>query len=205
MNLKNNLSNINDLVYVLNSGGIAVIPTDTVYGIVCDALNYEAVSKIYTLKKRNPNKPMIILVSNIEMVKRYAYINSYLEEDIIKNNTPGPLTIILKKKDTISNIVTSNKDEVAVRIPDDLFLQKLITKLDKPIVATSANIAGSNTITKINELDNSIKDNVDYLIDCGYCNREASTIIKIVDEKIFFIRKGSIANNIISKYSDKII
>ena len=205
MVLKSNLSNINDLVHVLDTGCTAVIPTDTVYGIVCDALNYEAVSKVYSLKRRSLNKPMIILVSSIDMLKRYAYINDSLEEEIIKNSTPGPLTIILKKKDIIPNIVTSNKDEVGIRIPDDNFLQELITRLDRPIVATSANIAESDTITEISELDSSIKDNVDYLIDSGYCNREASTIIKIIDSKISIIRKGSIANNIINKYSDRII
>lgn len=192
------------LVEVLNKGGMAIIPTDTVYGIVCDALNEEAVRNVYNLKKREFNKPMIILVSDLEMLYKYTKDIKNLENELISEYWPGPLTIIFKKKECLPDIVTSSLDEIGVRLPDDADLIKLIKELNKPIIATSANISSEETITKIDQLDKEIIATVDYIKDGGVVNKSSSTIVKVIDNKIKIFREGSISKNLKIKYKDRI-
>lgn len=106
---KNEMEKIKELI---KSGGVIVIPTDTVYGMACDALNEKAVRRIYDLKKRDLGKPMNILVSNIDMIKKITFPLSNIETQIINNFMPGALTIILKKNDVIPDVVTSGLDTI---------------------------------------------------------------------------------------------
>lgn len=186
-------------------GGIGVIPTDTVYGLVCDALNIESVDKVYKLKKREYNKPLVILVSSIDMLRRCIKDLNHLELDIIKNYWPGELTIVFKKSDYIPDIVAGGTDEIAIRMPNNKDLINLINSIDRPLVATSANVSSQDTITNINKLEDSIKDNIDFIIDGGTINNKASTIIKVIDNKIRIYREGNISKDIITKYKDIII
>ena len=194
--------NINEVVEILKCGGIAVLPTDTVYGIVCDALCISSVKKVYELKSRPYSKPMVILVSNIDMLKKYSSNISKLESSLIKTYMPGELTIILNKSDLIPDIVTSNTKEVAIRIPNNEKLLEIINKLDRPIVATSANISSHEVITNVSLLEDSIKNNVDYIYDGGYVNKSSSTIVKVNDNKISILREGSLIADIRVKFKN---
>lgn len=191
---------IEKLVDILKNGGIAVIPTDTVYGIVCDALDEEAVDKIYQLKKRSYSKPMIVLMSDMDMVKKYTKSLSKLEKKLFDTFAPGPLTVLVKKADSIPGVVNSNLPDLGVRIPDDKDLQLLISKLGHPIVATSANVSSSETITRINMLEDSIKDNVDYIYNGGSIYRGASTIVREKDNMVEILRNGDLTENIIEEF-----
>ena len=187
---------INYLVQILDDGEIAVIPTDTVYGIVGDVTNENTINKIYSLKQREKNKPLLILVSSLEMLSKYVEDISSLELEIINNFWPGPLTIIFNNKKNLSDTLTAGKKEIAIRMPDDKALLDLINKLGKPIIATSANIAHQKTITSVDLLENSIKDNISYIYDAGYLEDKPSTIIKIENDNVIFIREGIIAKDI---------
>ena len=191
---------IEKLVDILKNGGIAVIPTDTVYGIVCDALDEEAVDKIYQLKKRSYSKPMIVLMSDMDMVKKYTKSLSKLEKKLFDTFAPGPLTVLVKKADSIPDVVNSGLPDLGVRIPDDKDLQLLISKLGHPIVATSANVSSSETITRINMLEDSIKDNVDYIYNGGSIYRGASTIVREKDNMVEILRNGDLTENIIEEF-----
>lgn len=191
--------NINYLAGILKRGGVAIIPTDTVYGLIGDATNEETIKKIFTIKHREKTKPLLILVSNMEMLNRYVENISNRELAIINKFWPGPLTIIFNNKKNLSNILTANKNEIAIRMPNNKTLLNLINKLDRPIIATSANIAHQKTITSLNLLEDSIKENVDYIYDIGYLEDNPSTIIRVLNTKIEIIRAGSIAKDI-SKY-----
>lgn len=103
---------IDKLKKVIKSGGVVIIPTDTVYGLAADSLNPDAIKRIYEIKKRDFSNPMNILVSNIDMIKKVTNKLSQEEENIIENFFPGALTIILEKNDSIPNIVTSNLSTV---------------------------------------------------------------------------------------------
>lgn len=186
-------------------GGIGVIPTDTVYGLVCDALNIDSVDKIYKLKKRDYNKPLVILISNIEMLKRCVKNINELEFDIINRYWPGELTIVFKKSNYIPDIVAGGTDEIAIRMPNNIELIELIDSIDRPLVATSANVSSKETITNIEMLEDSIKNNIDFIIDGGNINNNASTIIKVIDNKIKVYREGNISKDIINAYKDIII
>lgn len=188
--------NKEELVNVLKKGGIAVIPTDTVYGIICDALNEDAVDKVYQLKKRSYKKPMIILVSDVDMLMKYTKSLSPLEKKLFDTFAPGPLTVLVKKADTIPDIVTSGLDVVGVRIPDDKDLQESISLLGHPVVATSANVSSSETITKIDLLEDSIRKNVDYIYNGGSIYRGASTIVRERDHMVEIVRNGDLTENI---------
>ncbi|MBR6948674.1 MAG: threonylcarbamoyl-AMP synthase [Bacilli bacterium] len=196
---------MNNIVNKIIKGGIGVIPTDTVYGLVCDALNIDSVDKIYKLKKRDYNKPLVILVSNIEMLKKCIRNLNDLELDIINKYWPGELTIVFKKSNYIPDIVAGGTDEIAIRMPNNKELVDLINSVDRPLVATSANVSSQDTITNINKLEDSIKDNIDFIIDGGTINNSASTIIKVIDNKIKIYREGNLAKEILNTYKDIII
>ena len=173
--------------------------------MVCDALNIDSVDKIYKLKKRDYNKPLVILISNIEMLKRCVKNINELEFDIINRYWPGELTIVFKKSNYIPDIVAGGTDEIAIRMPNNIELIELINSIDRPLVATSANVSSKETITNIEMLEDSIKNNIDFIIDGGNINNNASTIIKVIDNKIKVYREGNISKDIINAYKDIII
>lgn len=196
--------NIDYLSDILKNDGLAVIPTDTVYGLVGDATNEEVIKKIFDLKQREKEKPLLILVSNLDMLNHYVENISKIELEIINSFWPGPLTIIFANKKNLSDTLTSGKKEIAIRMPNNKDLLNLINKLNKPIVATSANIAHKKTITSIDLLEDSIKNNIDYIYDGGYLEDIPSTIIKVSDNKVEIIREGIIAQEIKSFIKEKI-
>lgn len=187
---------VNSLVNILNNGGIAVIPTDTVYGLVGDATNENVIKKVFLIKQRENSKPLLILISNFDMLKKYVKNISSLELGIINKFWPGPLTIIFQNKKNLSDVLTANKSEIAIRMPNDERLLDLINKLDKPIIATSANIAHKKTITSIDLLEEKIKNNVDYIYDGGFLEDNPSTIIKVINNKVTIVRDGIISKDI---------
>ena len=187
---------VNSLVNILNNSGIAVIPTDTVYGLVGDATNENVIKKVFLIKQRENSKPLLILISNFDMLKKYVKNISSLELGIINKFWPGPLTIIFQNKKNLSDVLTANKSEIAIRMPNDERLLDLINKLDKPIIATSANIAHKKTITSIDLLEDKIKNNVDYIYDGGFLEDNPSTIIKVIDNKVIIVRDGIISKDI---------
>lgn len=179
-------------IEVLKNGGIIIIPTDTVYGITCDIENENAIRKIFKLKERNNNKPICVLTSSVEKIKKIAYINEH-ENKLIKKYMPGALTIILKKKDNVSNILTSNLNTIGVRIPNDKIALKILDKLDFPLAVTSANISGDEAGIKIEDFIDYFNNKVDIIINGGKTNlKVSSTIIKVIDKKINVLREGTI-------------
>jgi len=167
----------------LNDREIILYPTDTVWGIGCDATNEIAVAKIYSIKEREESKSLVILVSDIEMLKHYIkeIPNSLI--DVLKNATK-PTTVIYKNPKGLAKNVIAKDNTVAIRIVQDEFCQKLIQKFGKPIVSTSANISGSPTPGTFKEIDQSILGRVDYVVNLyqDKINDSPSTIIKISNE-----------------------
>lgn len=187
---------INYLTNILENGGIAIIPTDTIYGLIGDATNEKVIKKIYKIKHREKTKPLLILISNIEMLNNYVENISNLERKIIAKFWPGPLTIIFNNKKNLSASLTSGKNEIAIRMPNNKSLLELINKLNKPLIATSANISNKKTITSIDLLEDNIKNDIDYIYDGGYLEDIPSTIIRVLDNKVEFVRAGLLTKNI---------
>ena len=171
---------------ILN-GKIIICGTDTLYGLCANALDENAVKKVYELKKRDPNKPISIFLKDKEDIEKYAYTND-ISKKIIDKFLPRALTIILKKKDIIPDIVS--KDYIGIRIPDSKIIRELSII---PLTATSANLSGEESPTSADEISEELKEKVDLIIDTGTCKyKTPSTIIKIVDDNVELIREGAI-------------
>lgn len=200
-----NEETINNIVNTIKGNGTIVMPTDTVYGIVCSGVDVDAIDRAYHLKNRDYSKAMIILVSDREMLHKYTENVSKLEEELIIDS-PCPTTVILKRnKELLPDILVGGSEEIAVRRPKNTDLIEIINKVNIPIVATSANVSSKKTITDIDLLEDSIKDNVDLIIDGGHIDRGASTIVKVIDDKIMILRDNESTYKLVDKYKDKII
>lgn len=180
--------NIDKICDILNGGGVVISPTDTVYGIMGDALNEDVVRKIYNIKRRPYTKPLLLLMSDLNMV--FEYTNSLNSNEIKLLQSVLGVTVILKKSDKISNLITANDDYVGIRIPDNKELIEIISKLNRPVVSTSCNISDEEVITSISLLDDSLKNSVDYIYDGGDVNSLPSTIVKFDNDKLIVLRAG---------------
>ncbi|HRT68288.1 MAG TPA: L-threonylcarbamoyladenylate synthase, partial [Bacteroidota bacterium] len=137
---------INSSIKVLKNGGVIIFPTDTVYGIGCLWNFDDAIKNIFEIKHRDYTKPLSAYFSSIEMMDEYVAEIPDIFYEIAKKYLPGALTIILKKKDKISNIATSNLPTIGIRIPNNHFILELVQKLGEPILGTSANISNEGSI-----------------------------------------------------------
>ncbi len=169
---------------------IIIYPTETCYGIGCSALDKEEVKKIFELKKRPKDKPFIVLVDSIDMLKKIAKVNKTALE-LAKKYWPGPLSIVLPKKRVIPNEVS--KDYIACRISSNKSANRIIKKINAPLISTSANISGKPSPYSINEIDESLIKGADEIIDKGELPKNPpSTVVKINGKKIIILRNGSI-------------
>lgn len=190
--------NISKICEVLENGGLVVTPTDTVYGIMGDALNLEAVKKVYEAKHRAYNKPLILLMDSYEMIKEYTLDISEEEDRIMREFFPGLLTIILKKNNKIDDLISGGMDTVGIRIPDNEDLIRIIKKLGRPIFSTSANISDEEVITSIDKLDRRLLKYIDYVEDGGEIVAASSTIVKIDNKEMKILRSGILADKVIN-------
>ena len=185
---------------IIKNGGIVVFPTETVYGIGANALNAEAVKKIYEIKKRPLSKPITLLVNSIDMIKRVAKDITPFEYAIIKKFFPGPLTIILQKKDVIPDIVTSGGSTVGIRMPANEIALELINRAGVPLATPSANISDKPSKTNIKDVMSDFTEGVDCFIDGGKSKiGVASTIVQVIDGVPHILRQGTITEEQINK------
>ncbi|GAB6072995.1 L-threonylcarbamoyladenylate synthase [Venenivibrio stagnispumantis] len=187
------ISNIlEDATDILKKGGIAVIKTDTLYGIIADATNKEAVERIYQIKKREKDKPFIILIPDISFIKQFGINISEKEKEIL--NEKGITVKIDLPKEKLKDLkyLHRGKNSLAFRIPDKEDLIEFLYKLEKPVVAPSANISGEEPATTIEEAIKSLGENIDIYIDQGKSNTLPSTIVKVKQNgKIEILRQGN--------------
>ncbi|CAN5177892.1 L-threonylcarbamoyladenylate synthase [soil metagenome] len=160
MHLFNN--DIETCITVLKEGGLILYPTDTIWGIGCDATNGEAIKKIYQLKKRSDEKAMIILL-NEKLLSAYFKNISGKPVSVLKN-TKKPTTVILPDVKGLPEALTGKESTLGCRIPDDEFCRELIDRFDKPIVSTSANISGEASPKNYSEISAEIKNGVGYIV-----------------------------------------
>lgn len=196
--------NIDKICEVINNGGIVITPTDTIYGIMGDALNENVIRKVFEIKKRPFNKPLLLLMDSFEMVKQYTEEISEKERLLMDRYWPGLVTFILKKNDKVNELITSGNDTVGIRIPDNKDLLEIIRRLNRPVISTSANITGTEVITSTQLLEKDLIDNIDYIEDGGEVDSESSTIIKIEDNKLVVLREGKLSREIEEYYKENL-
>lgn len=179
----------------IKKGNLVLFPTETVYGIGANALDAEAVKKIFVAKGRAQDNPLIVHVSNIKMVEGIVEDIGLVERKLIEKFWPGPLTIIFKRKnqEIIPNIVTANLDTVGIRMPSNIIAKELIEKSGVPIAAPSANVSGRPSGTKVEDIIAELDGKVAYILDGGSTDIGLeSTVIKVNGEKIDILRPGKI-------------
>ncbi len=181
---------IKKCIEVLNSGGLILYPTDTIWGIGCDATNEKAIEKIYTLKNRQDKRTMIILIAEEKNIFTYVENPDKKIFDYLQS-AEKPTTVIYEGGKNISQNL-KNDGTLAIRIVRDIFCKALITEFKKPIVSTSANISGEPFPKNFNEIDNKIKNGVDYIVQHrqnDLASFPPSAIIKLnMDGKIEILR-----------------
>ncbi|MBO5121373.1 MAG: threonylcarbamoyl-AMP synthase [Bacilli bacterium] len=188
---------IDKIVEVINNGGLVITPTDTIYGIMGDALNEDVIRRVFDVKQRPFNKPLLLLMDSFEMVDNYTEELSEMERKLVNRFWPGLVTFILKKNDKVSDLITSGNDTVGIRIPDNKDLLEIIRRLKRPVISTSANITGTPVITSTKLLEKDLIDNIDYIYDGGDVNEISSCIVRVIDNKVNILRDGKLSNEII--------
>lgn len=184
---------------VLNSGGLVLMPTETVYGIGANALDENAVKRIFEVKGRKSDNPLIVHISNIGMLKDFVEDVNKIEQKLINEFWPGPLTIVFKKKKVIPDVVTANLNTVAIRMPSNIIARMLIEYSNVPVAAPSANVSGKPSGTNVKDVLKEFDGKVDYIIDGGDSDIGLeSTVVKVIDNKVHILRPGKITAEEIS-------
>lgn len=186
-------NNVSIATEILKKGGIIAFPTDTVYGIGCDIFNFQAVRKIFKLKKRESTKPLAAHVGTFEQIEMIANIKNKYFEPLVENFLPGPLAIILPKMDIIDDLVTCGLPTISIRFPDCFEAVELAKGLGAPIAATSANISGFPSAIHHQDVYKYFHSELDYILESGYTKYlKESTIIDITGEVPKVVRVGVI-------------
>ena len=177
---------------VIKSGGLILYPTDTIWGIGCDATNPEAVAKVYEIKKREDSKALVTLVSNLDMLALYVKQIPSVALDLIEVNDV-PMTIVYPDAFALASNVIAEDGSVAIRIPMNEFCRQLCFKARVPVVSTSANISGEIAPSSFQKISKEIKNAVDYVVSPSMeekgSTHKASQIIKVgVNGEIKIIR-----------------
>lgn len=194
---------ISEAVKVLREGGVILYPTDTIWGLGCDATNPEAVRRIYEIKHRSDSKSLVLLADGLDMVARYVKAIPDMAVDLVEVNDK-PMTIVYPgaraaepgapaDRHLLAAETVAEDSSVAIRVPLNDFCRRLVSSLGCPLVSTSANISGESTPANFSEISGEIKSAVDYVVDPGFgktATGKASSIIKVgLDASIEIIRK----------------
>ncbi len=184
-------SEVLNAIKILSEKGIIIYPTDTIWGIGCDATNEVAVAKIYKLKQRTETKSLIILVDSWIMLETYIKKIPAKVSCIIKGSSK-PTSVVYNNPKGLAKNVVANDNTVAIRIVKDEFCKELIQQFGKPIVSTSANTSGKSTPKNFDEIEDSLLNKADYVVNLHRekIQKTASQIVKVDSRgKIEFIRK----------------
>ncbi len=166
---------------VLKSGGVILYPTDTVWGIGCDATNEEAVKRVYEIKQRSDSKSMLVLIENPAKLQQYLTEVPDIAWDLIEL-TEKPLTIIYDGAKNLAPNLVADDGSIGIRVTDELFSRELCRQFRKPIVSTSANISGRPSPGKFSQIEKEIKESVDYVVTFRQkenTNAQPSGIVKL--------------------------
>ncbi|MDD2696598.1 MAG: L-threonylcarbamoyladenylate synthase [Candidatus Pacebacteria bacterium] len=183
--IKTNQKNLREVIKIaiisLKKGKVLVCPTDTVYGLICDAKNDSAIRRIFKIKKRSFQKPLSIFVKNLKTAKKLAIINGK-QEKILKKNWPGKLIAVFKAKKKFPKGIVCEFGKIGLRVPDYKLLNDLLDNFSRPLTQTSANISGELASNKIKDVLNQFqnkKNQPDLVIDAG--NLKPLKLSRVID------------------------
>ena len=176
-------------IEVLNRGGLILYPTDTIWGIGCDATNVAAVKKVFDLKRRDDSKALIVLLDNVEHLDHYVVSVPEMARELL-DVAVKPLTIIYDGAYNVASNLLGENDSLGIRIPHEEFSQRLCAEFGKPLVSTSANVSGEPSAKTFADISDEIKKSVDYVVKYRQDDtnpRSASNIIMLHSDGTFKI------------------
>src|SRR3989339_1068363 len=191
--------NLAQIISEILNGKVLVFPTETSYGLGCDATNQESVNKIFKIKGRSDDKPLLVVVDSIETAKKYLRWNETLEK-LAQKYWPGPLTIVGEYTGgNLANGVVGKDGTVAVRVSAYPLIQSITQKIQRPLVATSANLAGEPSLFDSTEIINVFINQVeqpDIILNYGVLPKsEPTTLVNVVGDRVGVLRQGKIIIN----------
>ena len=188
-------------VELLLRGEVVAIPTETVYGLAANALNEQAVARVFEIKNRPLHNPLIVHLANVEQVKNYTTEVPPIAVLLLRKFSPGPLTLLLPRNSLIPDIVTAGSSLVAVRIPDHTMTLELLQRTGIPLAAPSANPFGYISPTKAEHVEKMLSGKIPYILDGGTCDAGIeSTIIGFPENVPTIYREGAISRNRIEEF-----
>lgn len=193
-----------EIIQTLWEWKIVAIPTETVYGLAINALDENAIQRLFNIKWRPQNKPMNIQIGHKQDIYKYAYIDHPREEEIIQHYMPGPLTLILRKKNIIPDILTAHTQYIGIRIPAHTDTLTLLQQIDFPLAVPSANLSDQKPAETVQEAQQVFWEKVAYYMPNNYImSKQASTVVQIINNEIIIHRAWPISyediKNIIKK------
>ena len=187
---------IENIQSVLKTGGVIAFPTDTFYGLGADPFNPVALSKIFQIKQRPADKPLLILIHSKDQMKQLTKQVTPLAQALMINFWPGPLTLLLKAAPNFPKELTAGTDKVGIRLPAHLFTLQLLEALGHPLTAPSANISGTVEMRTAWEVASALGDKLDLIIDDGQTpGGKVSTILDTTTNPPTIIREGAVSRN----------
>ncbi len=199
MIIKHSAKTLPEIIKHLKLGGIIAFPTETVYGIWCLVDKPEAIKKIFELKKRE-KKALQLLFPYKNMIKDYGKINTTLELKIIKKCMPGEITLLIEKDRDLDENILHGSPYIGARIPNNPIILDILSGLDTPLVATSANITGEKDLISAEDIDKKFWENIPFIIDGWKCKCDIpSTVLKVENNEITIVRPGQLTKEDIEK------
>lgn len=184
---------IKEAAEVIKQGGVVAFPTETVYGLGANGLDEEASQKIYSVKGRPSNNPLIFHISDVDQLQDLVEEISFDAKKLINLYWPGPLTLVFKKNKKISKKLTSNLETIAIRMPENVIARKLIKESNVPIVAPSANLSGKPSPTKAEHVSDDLQGKIEIILDGGEVDIGLeSTIVDVSTKHPRILRPGKI-------------
>jgi len=191
---------IQDAVEILRSGGLVAFPTETVYGLGADALNPAAVQKIFEAKGRPSDNPLIVHIASLENVQQFAIAISKKGFQLARRFWPGPLTLVLKGKKSVPDVVTAGLDTVALRVPNHPVTLELLRQFKGGIVGPSANVSGRPSPTSAEHVYNDLNGKIDLIIDAGPTTIGVeSTVLDVTVDPPVILRIGGLSREDLEK------
>lgn len=185
-----NQEQLNEAASILKEGGLIAFPTETVFGLGVIFDNEDSYNRLVKVKRRPPEKPFTLMLSDVEQIKEYAIVDKRAEK-LISKYMPGQFTIILKAKSNLPSYCVSKEGNVGIRIPDSNFIRELIRKTAKPLLVPSANKSGEPPLTNSDDVISVFNDEIDAVVVGKSISNIPSTIV-MIDDDVKIIREGQI-------------
>ncbi len=180
---------IDQVVELLNRGGVIAYPTDTIYGIGCDIKNKKAIARVHQIKQRPKHKPFSFICSGLKNISHYAMVSNYAYKTM-KRLLPGPYTFILDGSNQVPKMMLTKRKTAGIRVPDNPICQALINTLGHPIISTSATTSEGDVFNEPWLIEQHFGKQVDLIIDGGPVPGEPSSVISLIGDEPDVIREG---------------